>query len=642
MGRHTQPNQDLLRTIQLRLSDAQMRMMNLENDRTPTVPIYDDIENNPPSVALEGQVALSQADLKVWWYSNGAWHTCGFCWDMIYCGEMFGEPLPDECRMLDLIKYNDLWFIAWREITDPEFPTAGYLYVTSTDGFTNNSNYTISSQAPGFGPARFATDGETLWLAHGYSSVVAVPGGTQAIDQIDVRTLEGDEFVNRDSFVAGINGTGVTNPYARQSGVYIAASERNPGFAYVCWCSAFTGGSFGDDGYVSVWKIPPSGAAVAGNPNSINEGMFVQLGDGDKRMMITMAGGVPLIMGATYNELNVFKVWQVDESSCDSTLVQSLGDADLPTHTGTAGTMTGFGVSQPWVDITYDNKEVFYVVVGFQGISFPGYSGSPNLPMMRIPVDASEPFSFIYGNEDNSAANVGGGTGGGMGIVIDKNCTQWHNIWVHSSRAQFFNVHSKDLTFPDYFDDPYSQLGYSNDIMGLSFNNLRAGQGQNNSIFIEGDFIYWLGFRDSLAPIDPNTDFGVYRSLIGHRSRPFTDWFEIPTLDAYDFNAGQDPISLYLKIPSCMFTNVGSYISKVEFYVDFDWNDMPSNTPISTVLPPNIGARTYYGGTAPGLFDIGALTPEVEHEFVAFTYVDLGHAAPEKAGYAENWAFVHA
>jgi len=74
---------NVLGEIALRLSDQQARVMKLENNKTPTVPVYDDIENDPPTPAVEGQIALSMADLKVWWHSNEAWHTCGNCFDRL-------------------------------------------------------------------------------------------------------------------------------------------------------------------------------------------------------------------------------------------------------------------------------------------------------------------------------------------------------------------------------------------------------------------------------------------------------------------------------------------------------------------------------------------------------------------------------
>jgi hypothetical protein len=76
------PSDGIVGEIQLRLSDAQLRMMRLENQKIVTVPIYEDIAGAPPPEAIEGQVALSKADLKVWWFSNQLWHTCG-CLDFL-------------------------------------------------------------------------------------------------------------------------------------------------------------------------------------------------------------------------------------------------------------------------------------------------------------------------------------------------------------------------------------------------------------------------------------------------------------------------------------------------------------------------------------------------------------------------------
>lgn len=88
--------------IQNRLSVAQQRMLKIENKRIPTFPIYEDIGGNPPP-GIEGQVAFSNTDLKVWWFSNGAWHTCPEGVPVIPCPGLWqqGGGPPTSATILD-------------------------------------------------------------------------------------------------------------------------------------------------------------------------------------------------------------------------------------------------------------------------------------------------------------------------------------------------------------------------------------------------------------------------------------------------------------------------------------------------------------------------------------------------------------
>jgi hypothetical protein len=72
--RTSNPSSSAIHVVKQQTQELNQRADRIANQKSPTVPQYD-LPDNPPAVAIEGQLA-TDLNGKLWWFIDAEWRTC--------------------------------------------------------------------------------------------------------------------------------------------------------------------------------------------------------------------------------------------------------------------------------------------------------------------------------------------------------------------------------------------------------------------------------------------------------------------------------------------------------------------------------------------------------------------------------------